>query len=504
MMRKTGLYTILLIVLLGSVQVAKSQQPESEILEIKVNNIQINLSDEKDIVVRQSDTITFKYVIKNIPKNAGNSFYYRVVLRTKQDSSFKVTGSDVVQYSDLFEDNYTFVAGGFDLQGRWIAKTSTITFRVNNREAELLDKLKQYEKHIEKLEKMVPQKTKISSFLFDRVSLIFGLTFGIIIASTIFFIYVGIKNKKNKGEIMDELESIVITKEEYNKIMSENSNLRAEISALRGQIDALQARSNDMRKQNKELQEKLNHLSNSKAELENLQQQKDELFALIIHDIKNPAALIKSLVDLLRSYDLSAVEKQEIIEDIAETTARIVSLSQEVTKILALETTKLELNIEATPIADLVEDVVNRNFVSAKSKNIEMTFDIAKNLPEIEIDAQKIDEVLDNLVSNAIKFTQKGGKVHVRSYLEDNKVIVEVNDNGLGLTEDDIKRAFQRGNKLSAQPTGGETSTGLGLWIVKKLVDAHNGRVWVKSTLGKGSSFTFSLPIKQKKEEVTA
>ncbi len=503
-MRKLVPYIVLSIVLLGSIEVVKSQQPESEIIEVKVNSKEINLSSEKEIVVRRSDTIIFKYEIKNIPKNAGNSFYYRVVLRNSQDSSFKVTGSNTVQYSDLLEDNYTFVAGGFDLQGRWIAKTSSISFRVNNREADLRDKLKQYENHIEKLEKLVPEKSEIGSFTFDKASLIFGLTFGIILASSIFFLYVGIKNKKNKGENMDELESIVITKEEYNRIMSENSNLRAEISALRGQIDALQARANDMRKQNKELQERLNQLSNSKAELENLQAQKDELFALIIHDIKNPAALIKSLVDLLRSYDLSAVEKQEIIDDIAETTARIVSLSQEVTKILALETTKLELNIEAVQIGAIIEDVVNRNFVSARSKNIEMTYDISKSLPEIEIDTQKIDEVLDNLVSNAIKFTQKGGKVHVRSYLDGNKVIVEVNDNGLGLTEDDIKRAFQRGNKLSAQPTAGETSTGLGLWIVKKLVDAHNGRVWVKSTLGKGSSFAFSLPLKQKKEEVTA
>lgn len=503
-MRKLRHYIVLTIVLLSSIQLAASQQPECEIIEVKVNSRIINLSSESDIVVRQSDTITFKYEIRNIPKNAGNSFYYRVVLRNKQDSSFKVTGSNVVQYSDLFEDDYTFFAGGFELQGRWIAKTSRIAFRVNNREAELREKLKQYESHIEKLEKLVPEKSEIGTFSFDKISLIFGLTFGIVVASSVFFIYVGIKNKKNKGENMDELESIVITKEEYNKIMSENSNLRAEISALRGQIDALQARANDMRKQNKELQERLNQLSNSKAELENLQAQKDELFALIIHDIKNPAALIKSLVDLLRSYDLSAVEKQEIIDDIAETTARIVSLSQEVTKILALETTKLELNIETVQIGDIVEDVVNRNFVSAKSKNIEMTYDVSKNLPEIEIDAQKIDEVLDNLISNAIKFTQKGGKVHVRSYLDENKVIVEVNDNGLGLTEDDIKRAFQRGSKLSAQPTGGESSTGLGLWIVKKLVDAHNGRVWVKSTLGKGSSFAFSLPLRQKKEEVTA
>jgi signal transduction histidine kinase len=119
-------------------------------------------------------------------------------------------------------------------------------------------------------------------------------------------------------------------------------------------------------------------------------------------------------------------------------------------------------------------------------------------MPDVDLDYQKIDEVIDNLVSNAIKFSHKGGKIRIKTRKNgNNDVTVEVSDNGLGLTEEDIQRAFQRGSKLSAQPTGGEASSGLGLWIVKKLVEAHNGKVWVKSALGQGSTFAFTIPLKQ-------
>jgi signal transduction histidine kinase len=77
--------------------------------------------------------------------------------------------------------------------------------------------------------------------------------------------------------------------------------------------------------------------------------------------------------------------------------------------------------------------------------------------------------------------------------------VIEVSDNGLGLSEEDIKRAFSKGARLSAQPTNGEHSSGLGLWIVKKIVEAHHGRVWVRSILGKGSTFAFQIPVSQPK-----
>jgi len=111
------------------------------------------------------------------------------------------------------------------------------------------------------------------------------------------------------------------------------------------------------------------------------------------------------------------------------------------------------------------------------------------------MDVQKIDEVLDNLISNALKFSHEKGTVRIRTHKQDSNILIEISDNGLGLSEEDIKEAFQRGAKLSAKPTQGEPSSGLGLWIVKKLIEAHKGRVWVKSTLGKGSTFSISLPI---------
>jgi signal transduction histidine kinase len=257
----------------------------------------------------------------------------------------------------------------------------------------------------------------------------------------------------------------------------------------------LNSRAEELRKQNIELKEKVEKLSSSKSELEELQQQKDELFALIIHDIKNPAALIKNLVELLRSYDLTATEQQEIIDDILVTSNRIVALSQEVSRILALESSLMSLNLEEGNINDVIREVVKANSPNAKNKNINVFVDLDEKIEVFKFDRYKVYEVLDNLVSNAIKFTQKGGEVRVESSIEGDKVVIKVIDNGLGLSDEDLSRAFQRGARLSAKPTADEPTSGLGLWIVKRLVEAMKGKVWVKSLLGKGSTFAFSLPI---------
>ena len=176
---------------------------------------------------------------------------------------------------------------------------------------------------------------------------------------------------------------------------------------------------------------------------------------------------------------------------------KIVNLSQEVTKILALESSSMMLNFEHADINEIVVDVFRRNSIAAHNKEIELLLDISPEVQNARMDAQKIDEIIENLLSNAIKFSHIGGKIKITTKTEDNFVIVEISDNGLGLSEDDINRAFQRGARLSAQPTAGESSSGFGLWIVKKLVENHHGRVWVKSKLGVGSTFAFSIPLEQ-------
>lgn len=286
-----------------------------------------------------------------------------------------------------------------------------------------------------------------------------------------------------------------VPEEEHNKLIRENSNLKAEIDALRERIDALQDRCNDLRAQKSDLTVRVEMLAQSKVEIENLQKQKDELFAVLIHDIKNPAGMIKNLVELLFHYNLNANEQQDIISDIFKTTTTIVSLSQEISRVMALETTELKLTISIIDLNDIIFTALKRNKDKADKKHITMKSEIEKFLPEIEADHLMIEEIIENLLSNAVKFTHENGKVLIRVNKEsETKIIVEVIDTGQGLSEGDIRNAFVRGAKLSASPTAGESSSGLGLWVVKKLVDGHNGRVMIKSILKKGSNFAFTIP----------
>ena len=157
---------------------------------------------------------------------------------------------------------------------------------------------------------------------------------------------------------------------------------------------------------------------------------------------------------------------------------------------------------EITSPKDIIDDVVRRNSINAENKKQTLIVEYQNDLPRFTVDAKKVVDVLDNLVSNAIKYTQHGGKIQVTAYKKDDNIEISIIDNGLGMSEEDLKHAFKRGAKLSASPTGNEFSSGLGLWIVKRIVDAHNGRVWIKSALGRGSTFVVSLPIVAKEGAV--
>jgi signal transduction histidine kinase len=280
----------------------------------------------------------------------------------------------------------------------------------------------------------------------------------------------------------------------------ENANLKEELKALRMQIDRMQEQSRNLVIQNKGLQETINMSNKSKHELEELQHQKEDLFAAIVHDIKNPASVIKGLVDLLTNYDSTANDFDDIMKDISASSVRILKLSSEISKIMALEGTELKMHYDTVDINDIAQDVFTRNSYSARNKNLTYECMFDNNLPEVSLDIFRIDEVMDNLISNAIKYTQNGGSILVETTFDKDKnhIVYSVSDTGQGLSEEDIKGTFQKGTTLSSKPTGGESATGLGLWIVKKMIEAHDGYVWVKSKKGEGSTFAFSIPVKSK------
>lgn len=490
--------------------ISQNRDPNPMLRETIIESIQVNgksLPKERmaNIIIATNDSITFIFSCF-VKGGERNDFLFRLILKNERDSSNRVFHQPVCSYKGLDEQNYSLYIQAFDPQGQWTATSAFVRFRVNNYEARLQSQLDSLRKAVaikDSLEIIEKNKTAKGGMKTNDLLMIAGAVFGgISLFGIVFFIVkfvIKSKSKKNGSKTDKQSANMaeyqLTGKPDMDKLVVENSNLKAEISALRGQIDAMHARSGELRTQNKELQEKVNRIQTSKTELEELQKQKDELFAIIIHDIKNPASLIKSLVELLRSYDLSAIEQQEVIADIVETTSRIVSLSQEVSRILALEGNKLHLEFSNLNVNEIIRSVYHRNQVAADNKNIKFSANYGKNVPKSDMDPQKIEDVLDNLVSNAIKFTQNGGIVALSSKFENGVIIVDVKDNGLGLSQDDVKRAFQRGARLSAAPTAGEHSTGLGLWIVKKLVESHNGKVWVKSALGKGSTFSFSIPL---------
>ncbi|MCX7909418.1 MAG: HAMP domain-containing histidine kinase [Ignavibacteria bacterium] len=481
-----------------TINILFTQEREVVLDYIKLNGKILEKEQQELLIFSKTDSISFFYHLESKDTTLRTPFIFKVIIKNSRDSSVYTTNTKIINYKNLPEDHYSLTIQAFDPRNQWVAKPLNVEFVVNN-------KLSSIVKEFVSLKKERSSKTLMKSETKPNESLKFygvdiksagiGLGIGLILLLILIPILLKVRKGKTTKEVPESKDRIQLDKIKYEQILLENSNLRAEIAALRGQIDALNSRAEELRKQNIELKDKVEKLSNSKAELEELQQQKDELFALIIHDIKNPAALIKNLVELLRSYDLTATEQQEIIDDILLTSNRIVALSQEVSRILALESSLMSLNLELGNVNDVIREVVKANSPNAKSKNINIFVDLDEKLEEFKFDRYKVYEVLDNLMSNAIKFTQKGGEVRVTSQRQDDKVVVQVIDNGLGLSDEDISKAFQRGAKLSAKPTSDEPSSGLGLWIVKRLVEAMKGKVWVKSVLGKGSTFAFSVPI---------
>jgi signal transduction histidine kinase len=274
-----------------------------------------------------------------------------------------------------------------------------------------------------------------------------------------------------------------------------NENLSEENSFLKEKVKELETNVSNLETANLNLLEQKEKFSESKRQLEELQSQKEELFAIAVHDIKNPASAIKSYIDLLNSYDLNATEQQEIMSSLVASSEDIVKLTQQICLVIAKDKPELTLKYSKASIKKIIDKTINQNLSYSRTKKVKLINNCKDNLPEVKLNESKIEEVVDNLLNNAIKFALPETVVQLNSFVKSNEIIVEISDNGVGLSEEDLTRIFQKGATLSSKPTGLEHSSGLGLWIAKKMIEEHNGKIWVSSHLGKGSTFSFSLPL---------
>jgi signal transduction histidine kinase len=221
---------------------------------------------------------------------------------------------------------------------------------------------------------------------------------------------------------------------------------------------------------------------------------KTELLNIVAHDLKSPLITVKMMSKII----LDQVDKDSALAnyaaDIFSTAQRMHNLVNEILESATIENGLLSLNKKPVDISQLAELVVMDNRISAQQKEQKIIFTPSEAIL-VSADDERLREVMDNLINNAIKYSDLRKGIWVTVSKLDDIARFEVRDEGPGLTEEDNRKVFGKFQKLSAQPTAGEPSAGLGLSIVKQLIEMHGGKVWVKSEFGKGSTFVIELPI---------
>jgi len=227
---------------------------------------------------------------------------------------------------------------------------------------------------------------------------------------------------------------------------------------------------------------------------------KNKFLGIAAHDLRSPLSVLVAGLDLINDGILGDVndKQKNYLVQMRSWCGRMVNLINDLLDVSAIESGKIELKKEAVEIKGYVDGICQFNGQLAQKKSIELVFDGPDQEITVLFDPERIRQVLNNLISNAIKYSEPKTKVTVtvKAVLGDNEVWISIEDHGHGIPEGDLKNLFEFFGKADVKPTGGESSTGLGLAICKKMVEAHGGRIWFESREARGSVFTFSLPVK--------
>ena len=247
---------------------------------------------------------------------------------------------------------------------------------------------------------------------------------------------------------------------------------------------------------NTELSNMTRQYQKTNAQLTKINEQKNTFLGIAAHDLRSPLASILACCDfLLEETDIDEGEKINFIDNIKLLSRHMLDLLEDLLDITRIEMGKLSLELESVRLVDLVRKNLELNRAIAERKQIGVRLGCHEDLPDILLDPMKIGQVVNNIVSNAIKYSNSGTEIEVGVFRSGNYAAVSVKDKGIGIASKDLDKIFQPFAKLKQKGTAGETSTGLGLAIVQKIITGHKGRVWVESEEGKGTAVYFTLPL---------
>ncbi|MFP4468307.1 MAG: sensor histidine kinase [Bacteroidales bacterium] len=248
------------------------------------------------------------------------------------------------------------------------------------------------------------------------------------------------------------------------------------------------------------LEQTLADLKEANEQLAILHEEKNRFMNMAAHDLRNPISAAISYADVLINDPDSfpRTQQQQFLRNIEERLQFSLRLMTELLDISKIDAGNVKLKRELNDYTSLLRNTVGFNQIVAKYKNIEIRLECPEHPWHFVFDRNKIEQALNNLISNAIKYSHRNSTVIVRATEEDMYARTAVIDKGLGIKENELPYIFQPFHKSSTRPTAGESSTGLGLAISKKIIEEHGGKLQVNSKKGEGSCFSFLLPVQDK------
>jgi signal transduction histidine kinase len=276
-----------------------------------------------------------------------------------------------------------------------------------------------------------------------------------------------------------------------------NSNRMQIIDLLLSTYENAIQKNTELAEANRELLSMHREIGKKNQQLEKLNEDKDKFLRIAAHDLRNPVSAILSFsMILLEEAEGRFTENEtEFLTIIQQSSEFVLKLLNELLDLSVIEAGSVNLNLSPNELVALVKNNITLNRVVAERKNIKLTFSSDVQQITLQIDPVKIEQTLNNLISNAIKYSYPESEVNVLLTKNDRQVIIMVVDRGQGIPKDDREKLFLPFAKSRGKTTAGERSTGLGLSICKKIVEAHEGKIWFDSELDKGSTFYIALPL---------
>jgi len=245
---------------------------------------------------------------------------------------------------------------------------------------------------------------------------------------------------------------------------------------------------------NQQLVEQQKHLVD---QLSKANAAKDRFLGMCAHDLRNPLSSIRGLAELMDENAIGTLsdEQREIVQTIHGASQSMLQLVNELLDVATIEAGHLKLARVPTSVVEMLERSVHLASLEAAKKNMKIELVALPSDPVVEVDRNKMRQVVDNLINNAVKYSPKGSVITVIVHANESIAGFAVRDNGPGIPESERHKLFKDYGRLSVQPTGGEKSTGLGLAICRKIVEAHAGTISVENIPGRGAEFVVSLPL---------